>query len=53
MSDWTQWDIPLVDFTGVNMQAIKNMAIGVGDQDNPQAGSAGTLYIDDIWLNIP
>jgi hypothetical protein len=50
---WTQWIIPLSDFTGVNLQAIKSMVIGVGDRTNPQAGSAGDLYIDDIWLNLP
>jgi regulation of enolase protein 1 (concanavalin A-like superfamily) len=52
-SDWTQWDIPLTDFAGVNMQNIEKMAIGVGDRTNPQAGGAGTLYIDDIGLHFP
>jgi len=50
---WTEWNIPLTDFAGVNMQAIKKMTIGVGDRANPQPGSAGDLYIDDIWLYIP
>jgi regulation of enolase protein 1 (concanavalin A-like superfamily) len=50
---WTEWNIPLTDFTGVNLQAVKNMSIGVGDRANPQAGGSGTLYIDDIWLNLP
>jgi hypothetical protein len=50
---WTQWNIPLTDFAGVNLQAVKKMAIGVGDRANPQAGSSGTLYIDDIWLSLP
>jgi len=35
------------------MQAIKKMAIGVGDRANPQAGGAGDLYIDDIRLYRP
>jgi regulation of enolase protein 1 (concanavalin A-like superfamily) len=50
---WIQWNIPLVDFTGVNLQAVKDLTIGVGDRDNPQAGGSGTLYIDDIVLNLP
>jgi len=50
---WTEWNIPLTDFAGVNMQAVKSMVIGVGDRANPQAGSSGTLYIDDIWLYLP
>jgi len=52
-STWTEWNIPLTDFSGVNQQAVKKMAIGVGDRINPQLGGSGTLYIDDIWLNIP
>jgi regulation of enolase protein 1 (concanavalin A-like superfamily) len=50
---WTQWDIPLTQFNGVNLQAIKKMAIGVGDRTEPKVGGAGDLYIDDIWLNLP
>ena len=41
------------DFAGVNMQAVAKMYIGVGDRTNPQLGSAGDLYIDDIWLILP
>jgi regulation of enolase protein 1 (concanavalin A-like superfamily) len=52
-STWTEWNIPLTDFAGVNMQAVKKMSIGVGDRANPQAGGEGTLYVDDIWLIIP
>ena len=53
ISDYTQWNIPLSDFAGVNPQAIKKMAIGVGDRANPQLGGAGDLYIDDIGLHLP
>ncbi|OHB55609.1 MAG: hypothetical protein A2173_01495 [Planctomycetes bacterium RBG_13_44_8b] len=50
---WTAWNIPLADFVGVDLQAVKNLAIGVGDRVNPKAGASGMLYIDDIWLNLP
>ncbi len=50
---FTQWNIPLTDFTGVNLQAIKKMSIGVGDRASTQPGGAGDLYIDDIRLNRP
>jgi len=50
---WTEWNIPLADFTGVNMQAIKSMTIVVGDRANTQAGGEGMLYIDDIRLYPP
>jgi len=53
MSSWTEWNIPLTDFTGVNLQAIKRMSIGVGDRANTQPGGAGDLYIDDIRLYRP
>jgi hypothetical protein len=49
---WTQWNIPFTSFTGVNLQAITKMIIGVGDPANTQPGSAGDLYIDDIGLII-
>ena len=50
---WTRWDIPLTDFVGVNLQAIKKLSIGVGDRANTQAGGSGDLYIDDIGLHLP
>ena len=50
---WTQWNIPLTEFTGVNLQAVTKMSIGVGDRANTQPGSAGDLYIDDIGLYLP
>jgi regulation of enolase protein 1 (concanavalin A-like superfamily) len=50
---WTEWNIPFTDFTGVNLQAVTKMSIGVGDRANTQPGSAGDLYIDDIGLRIP
>jgi len=50
---WTEWSIPLADFTGVNPQAIKKIVIGVGDRDNPQLGGAGDLYIDDVGVSFP
>jgi len=50
---WTEWSMPLTDFTGVNLQAVKKMIIGVGDRTNTQPGGSGTLYIDDIRLYLP
>ncbi len=50
---WTPWDIPLTIFTGINLQTIKKLSIGVGDRDNPQRGGSGVLYIDDIRLYLP
>jgi len=53
LSTWTEWSIPLADFTGVNLKAIKKLSIGVGDRTNPQRGGSGRLYIDDIRVGSP
>ena len=52
---WSQWKIPLSDFTGagVTLTAIKKMYIGVGNRNTPTAGGAGVAYIDDIRLTKP
>ena len=51
-TDWTLWAIPLDNFQsqGVDITAIKKIAIGVGDKDDPQPGGAGMLFIDDIHI---
>jgi hypothetical protein len=53
IGSWTEWNIPLTAFTGVNLQAVNKLSIGVGDRDDPQPGSAGDLYIDDIRIQLP
>jgi len=47
-TQWTQWQIPLANFAGVNAAKIKKMVIGVGDRASPKKGGAGLIYIDDI-----
>jgi len=49
-SKWTEWAIPLSDFTGVNLSRIKTMYIGVGDREAPTAGGTGRIFVDDIYL---
>jgi hypothetical protein len=55
VSVWTEWRIPLSDLSaaGVNVSAVKKIAIGVGDKASPKAGGAGRLYIDDIGFGHP
>jgi len=53
LGDWTQWTIPLADFTGVKMTAVKKMVIGFGDRDNAKAGGAGMIFIDDVQYGTP
>jgi len=52
---WTEWRIPVSKFTdaGVNLAAVKKMAIGVGNRNSPKAGGAGQLLIDDVAVVKP
>lgn len=53
---WTEWVIPLQEFAdkGVDLTDVDRIAIGFGDNDNPQQNSgAGTMYFDDIRLYLP
>ena len=49
---WERWSIPLSEFTssGVNVNSIKKLYLGVGDRSSPRVGGTGKLYIDDIRL---
>ncbi|MBL7154515.1 MAG: hypothetical protein ISS79_12440 [Phycisphaerae bacterium] len=48
---WQDWSVPLADFVGVDLKAIKKMSMGVGNRNTP--GGSGRLYIDDIELHLP
>jgi hypothetical protein len=45
---WTEWKIPLSQFTGVNMAKVKKLYVGVGDRAATKAGTKGTVYFDDL-----
>ncbi len=50
LTQWTPWQIPLSQFTGVNTSAIEKILIGVGDGKNPQPDGAGKVFLDDIQI---
>ncbi len=52
---WRLWRIALSDFdpAGIATDSIKTMTIGVGDRENPTAGGAGLIFIDDIGFGKP
>ncbi|MDI6451010.1 discoidin domain-containing protein [Anaerobaca lacustris] len=54
-AEWQAWRIPLSEFhaAGVRMNSVRTMFIGVGDRNNPTAGGAGLVYIDDILFGRP
>jgi hypothetical protein len=49
---WVQWKIPFSSLTGISVNRVKGMVIGVGDKTAPKHG-VGTLYIDDIAAGHP
>lgn len=47
---WHEWNIALMDFTGVDANDVNKVYIGFGDRDHPVAGGLGTVYFDDLRL---
>ena len=49
-AEWRSWAVDLSEFVsaGVNLQAVRTVALGMGDPTNPQADGAGMVLIDDI-----
>jgi len=47
-SSWQQWLIPYGELAGINLNSVATIYVGVGDRNNPTAGGAGTVFIDDI-----
>jgi len=53
---WLGWRIDLTEVSaeGVNLAAVKKMAVGVGDRNaSNSSGAVGYLYLDDIRLHPP
>jgi hypothetical protein len=50
LNQWTPWQIPLGQFSGVNLSEIEKILIGVGDPDNPQPAGTGKVFLDDIRI---
>ncbi len=48
LTTWQEWNIPMTDFTTVNLDAIKKVYIGFGDRNVPVQGGSGAIYVDDI-----
>ena len=52
-SGWTEWLISYSDLTGINLNSVRTLFIGVGDRNNPTAGGTGTIFIDDVGFGKP
>lgn len=53
ISAWQEWTIPLSDLSGINLNSVRTMYVGVGDRDNPTAGGTGLIFVDDILVGHP
>ncbi len=47
---WQKWNIPLAQFTGVNLSNVAEITIGFGG--GTRGSSEGTVYFEDITLDI-
>jgi len=45
---WTEWRIPFSDLSGISLNKVKKMYLGVGAQANRVPDGGGLLFIDDI-----
>jgi hypothetical protein len=50
---WQAADIPFSQFTGVKMNAVKQLTIGVGDKSRSTSAGPGQIFIDDIGVGHP
>jgi hypothetical protein len=48
---WQTWHANLSSLTGINLNSIQTLSIGVGDPDRVQFGGTGLIFIDDIALH--
>lgn len=49
---WTEYSIATSAFAGVNLTAITQMTIGVGNPQGSPSGAMGQLLLDDIQIGV-
>jgi hypothetical protein len=49
---WTEWNIPLTDFSnqGVVLTSVSTITIGLGNKTSPQSSGSGMMFFDDARL---
>ncbi len=50
---WTEWQIPLNSFPGVDLHRVKKMSLGVGGRESAISSGTGRIYLDDIRVLKP
>jgi hypothetical protein len=49
-SGWHEWVIPFSELGGVNLSRAAILYIGLGIRNNPVAGGAGLISIEDVQV---
>ena len=47
---WQEMSVDLTAITGVDLTAVERFYVGIGDRNNPVAGSIGRIIVDEIRL---
>ncbi|MHC4864741.1 MAG: LamG domain-containing protein [Planctomycetota bacterium] len=53
LAEWTEWNIPISDFSGVDANAVTSLFIGFGARGSGSSGGQGVVFFDDIRLYPP
>jgi len=53
VNGWTAWKIPLTDFDGVSLNAVKKTVLGIGNPDAAVPDGSGMVLVDDIFVVKP
>ena len=52
LQDYKAWNIDLSTLTGVDLTRVQKLTIGLGKKAAPVNNGEGTMFIDDIRLNV-
>ncbi|MHC4477572.1 MAG: LamG domain-containing protein [Planctomycetota bacterium] len=53
LAEWTEWNIRISEFAGVDPCAVTSLFIGFGQRGSAAPGGTGVVYFDDIRLYPP
>jgi hypothetical protein len=53
LEEWTEWNIPVSEFVGVDPCTVTGLLIGFGSRGSGTPGGDGVAYFDDIRLYRP
>jgi hypothetical protein len=48
LNTWTEWNLPMTAFAGINLKDVDKISLGFGTKGNAGLGGSGLVYFDDI-----